>query len=53
MKRTSEQETVRQLKLVNGQLNPMGAFLKLTLWIVALIIILSGLMRLAQAFGGL
>jgi hypothetical protein len=45
MKRTPQEETVRQLKILNGTLNPMGAFFKLACWIVGIFVILCLLIK--------
>jgi hypothetical protein len=50
MKRTPEEDTARQLKILNAQLNPLGALFRLALWIVGIVVGLGLLMRLAQAF---
>jgi hypothetical protein len=50
MKRTPQDETVRQLKILNGQLNPMGAFIRLAVWITVFIFTLGLFIKLVSLF---
>jgi hypothetical protein len=50
MKRTPQEETVRQLKILNAQKNPMGAFIRLACWTVGAAVIFALLLRLSMAF---
>ena len=45
MKRSSPEDTVRQLKILIGSLNPMGVLLKLACWIVGLFVTLCLLIK--------
>jgi hypothetical protein len=35
--RTAEEEQVRQLKIVNAQLNPLGVFIRVGFWLTVLL----------------
>ena len=47
-KRTPEEETVRQLKIISGQLSPLGAFIRVGLWLSALLFTIGILARLCM-----
>ena len=51
MKRTPQEETVRQLKLLNAQANPMPTFIRAALFIVAVVVTLGILIQLASLLG--
>jgi hypothetical protein len=50
MKRTPEEETVRQLKILNAQKSPGGAFIRLTLWVTVPIFVFAILLRISMMF---
>jgi hypothetical protein len=50
MKRTPQEETVRQLKILNAQRNPMGAFIRLTIWVVGAVVIFGLMIQLSTVF---
>lgn len=51
MKRTPQEEQTRQFQIISAQLNPMGAIVRLTLWITVPIFALCVLVRLFMAIG--
>jgi hypothetical protein len=44
--RTPEEEQIRQLKIINAQLNPLGAFIRVGFWLAVLLFTLGVLARL-------
>jgi hypothetical protein len=44
--RTSEDEQIRQLKIINAQLNPLGGFIRVGFWLAVLLFTLGVLARL-------
>jgi hypothetical protein len=44
--RTAEEEQIRQLKIINAQLNPLGGFIRVGFWFVVLLFTLGVLARL-------
>lgn len=44
--RTTDEEQVRQLKIMNAQLNPLGVFIRVGFWLTVLLFTLGVLARL-------
>jgi hypothetical protein len=44
--RTTEEEQLRQLKLISGQLNPLGVFFRVGFWLAVLLFTIGLLSRL-------
>jgi hypothetical protein len=44
--RTPEEEQIRQLKILNAQLNPLGGFIRAGFWLAVLLFTLGVLARL-------
>ena len=47
-KRTPEEEQIRQLQIISGQLSPLGAFIRVGLWLSALLFTIGILARLCM-----
>ena len=46
--RTAEEEQIRQLKMMNAQLNPLGGFIRVGLWLAVLLLTLGVLASLCM-----